>query len=138
MCEHGRQRATCKECASPRAAGAGGAARKGAAEDRGYETATYVDEDATDYARPRKRRTVVKDEAADDDQGYDTATYVEGPNDARQVSRSKVKREEDRDHARLRWAGQRRGGRGREVRNYKQRCARDAFQLSFTGNNCKK
>ena len=110
MCEHGRRRSRCKECAgrppshsptarraSSRAAGAGGAARKGAAEDSGYETATYVDEDATDYARPRKRRTVVKEEAADDDQGYDTATYVEGPNDARPVARAKVKREEDRD-----------------------------------------
>ena len=87
MCEHGRRRSRCKECAgrppahstaqrtSSRAAGASGAVRKGAAEDSGYETATYVDEDATDYARLRKRRTVVKEEeeAADDDQGYDTA-----------------------------------------------------------------
>ena len=95
MCEHGRLRDRRKECGgrppahstaqrtSSRAAGASGAVRKGAAEDSGYETATYVDEDAADYARPRKRRTVVKEEAADDDQGYDTATYVEGPNDAR-------------------------------------------------------
>ena len=113
ICEHGRRRSRCKECggrppshsstarrASPRAAGAGGAARKGAAEDSGYETATYVDEDAADYARPRKRRTVVKEEAADDDQGYDTATYVKGSNEARAVARAKVKREEDRDRDR--------------------------------------
>ena len=55
------------------------------------------DEDAADYARPRKRRTVVKEEAADDDQGYDTATYTEGPNHARPLARPKVKGEEARD-----------------------------------------
>ena len=89
MCEHGRQRYWCKECArSPsrdqgrkRAASTSaqshGAASNANAGEGGYETATYADEDVPTYVRPRKRRAVVKEEEREsEDVGYETAAYA--------------------------------------------------------------
>ena len=124
ICEHGRQRSLCKECggasicehgrrrsrrkdrtsssaparrAPSRASEVRTAASDGAADDSGHETATYVDEAAPNYVRPRNRRAVVKQEDAGDDSGYDTATLEEGSSFVRPLGRPKVKEEERSD-----------------------------------------
>ena len=72
MCEHGRRRARCKDCsraparrATARASdvGASGASEE-VADDSGYETATYADGAAPNYARSQEKRAVVKQEDA--------------------------------------------------------------------------
>ena len=100
ICEHGRRRTRCKDCAraparraTARASEAGAAgANERATDDSGYEMATYADGAAPNYARPRKKRAVVKQE-----HGYDTATYTKGPNHVRPLARPKVKEEKESD-----------------------------------------